>query len=86
MANISGVFQNVPQADLSELGLGARKSGDIGHFKELHIGEGTNVIKMDDQGFWMGGETFASAPFRADMSGDFYWNDGSTDRMFIGDE
>jgi len=86
MAKVSGVFLDIPQMSFEELGVGTISSGDRGRFKELSIGEGSNVVKADDQGFWIGGETFDTARWRVDMLGNMYWNDGTNDRVFIGEE
>lgn len=35
----------------------------------LQVGFGTQVLRIDRQGIWLGAETFASAPFSVDMAG-----------------
>jgi len=45
---------------------------DVGRFKEVTFGEGSNVFRADNQGMWLGAETFGAAPFRVDMNGNLY--------------
>jgi hypothetical protein len=64
------------------------QSGDQNNFlsntRKLTIGEGSASIKMGKEGLWSGSRTFITAPFRMDINGNMTWNDGTTDRMYIG--
>lgn len=42
--------------------------------KEIQIGKGSKVFRGDQSGIWLGGETFGTAPFRVNMSGDVIAN------------
>ena len=43
--------------------------GDLRSVAALQIGAGTRSFKADQSGIWLGGNTFAVAPFRVDMQG-----------------
>lgn len=55
------------------------------HVKQLQIGEGPSTFKVDPRGMWLGGTTFETARWRIDMDGNMYFNDGSNDRIKIGE-
>ena len=82
-----GVFLDIPKFNWEAVGLGARSSVDLGTFREVNVGEGSTAIKMDNQGLWVGGETFAEAPMRTDMDGTTIYTDpDGYDRILIGYE
>ena len=51
--------------------LGAVNSGAdlLTNVNALRVGTGARTFKADESGIWLGGNTWASAPFRVDMSG-----------------
>lgn len=42
---------------------------DLGKFKEMSVGDGSKVLRSDQQGLWQGAAKFADAPFKVDMEG-----------------
>ena len=45
---------------------------NVGVYKQFSVGEGTNVLKGDRDGFWAGAKTFEAAPWRVDMLGNMF--------------
>lgn len=39
---------------------------------EMQVGFGSQVMRMNQQGMWLGAEQFANAPFRVDMQGNLF--------------
>ena len=39
------------------------------NLKEMSVGEGSKVMRLDSSGIWLGAEKFADAPFSVDMEG-----------------
>lgn len=39
------------------------------NLKEMSVGEGSKVLRVDKNGLWLGAEKFADAPFSVDMLG-----------------
>lgn len=70
--------------DFSEVGNDARSAGDIGHFKEIHVGEGADSWHVDKDGIFMGGDTRATATMRWRFDGTRLVYDGTTDRVIEG--
>lgn len=42
------------------------------NLKSFKAGRGATSMGMDEQGFWLGSDKFATAPFRVTMSGTVY--------------
>jgi len=40
-----------------------------GDFQTIKIGAGDKSIKMDNQGLWLGTDSYTDAPFKVDMEG-----------------
>ena len=40
-----------------------------GNFQVIQVGAGSKSFKMDQQGFWLGADSFEDAPFKIDMDG-----------------
>ena len=40
-----------------------------GNFQVIQIGSGSKSFKADQQGIWLGADTFTDAPFKVDMEG-----------------
>lgn len=46
------------------------QGGDfLGGVREINVGEGTTVFRVNKQGLWLGANKFADAPFSVDMTG-----------------
>lgn len=58
-------YEIVPQADP----LGTKGSDFLNSVKSLQVGFGSQVLRIDRQGMWLGAADFASAPFSVDMAG-----------------
>ncbi|KIL35179.1 hypothetical protein SD71_16280 [Cohnella kolymensis] len=59
------------EAALTAAGLVAEKVvGVLGNFITIEIGSGSNVFKSDQQGIYLGNQSFGSAPFRVNMAGE----------------
>lgn len=52
--------------------------------KEFQIGFGSEVIRGDRQGMWLGAKTFTEAPFRVNMQGQIYTQSPSGSMVFDG--
>lgn len=50
----------------------------------LSAGSGSNSVHMDQQGLWVGSNSFSLARMRIDMNGNMIWRDDDNNRMFIG--
>lgn len=61
-------------------------SNRLEQVEKFQVGHGSKTFKMDQDGMWLGGEVFLESPWRIDMDGNMYFNDGTTDRIFIGIE
>lgn len=62
-------YTNIPIApleDKSDVRYGSQFFRDV---QELQVGYGSKVMRVDQQGLWLGAETFAAAPFSVDMDG-----------------
>jgi len=60
-------FTNIALADQSIADQGATF---LSNLRELNIGDGgTNVFRADEDGIFLGGKTFATAPFKVTMAG-----------------
>lgn len=62
-------YTNVPNQPLeekSDVRYGSQFFRDVA---ELQVGMGAKVMRVDQQGLWLGAETFAAAPFSVDMDG-----------------
>lgn len=62
-------YTNIPIAPLepkSDVRYGSQFFRDV---QELQVGIGSKVMRVDQQGLWLGAETFAAAPFSVDMNG-----------------
>lgn len=60
-------FTDVPYMELSDPS--EEQEGMYRGVKELQIGQGSNVLRADQQGLWLGAARFEDAPFRVDMEG-----------------
>lgn len=79
----SSVFTNIQPPDYKQ----SQQTGDqrdIGNLKTLSAGEGNRSIHFDEQGLWIGGNDFSTAPFRIDIQGNQIYRDSETNRMVIG--
>jgi hypothetical protein len=47
------------------------------NLKSFKAGRGSTSMGMDEQGFWVGADKFATAPFRVTMAGAVYIGGGS---------
>ena len=74
MGNVNQGYFPPPTATVAQLD----------HVKQFQVGEGTKTFKIDSQGMWLGDKLFTDAPWRIDMNGNMYFNDGEFDRIFIG--
>ncbi len=62
-------FTDIPTQPLeekSDVRYGSQFFRDVA---ELQVGKGSKVLRVDQQGLWLGAETFAAAPFSVDMLG-----------------
>lgn len=62
-------YENVPIADLSPSEDSRFGSDFFRDVNELQVGMGDTVMRVDQQGLWLGAERFADAPFSVDMDG-----------------
>lgn len=60
-------FTDVPYMELSDPS--EEQEGMYRGVKELQIGQGSSVLRADQQGLWLGAARFQDAPFRVDMQG-----------------
>jgi hypothetical protein len=65
MAEIIIGYTNVEPQPLST----ATTNNDLRDVRQLQVGFGSKVLRIDRDGLWMGAETFAAAPFSVDMLG-----------------
>lgn len=49
-----------------------RRINEFGHFKELRVGAGINLLGANTEGFWIGSDHFSNAPFRVGYDGILY--------------
>lgn len=49
-----------------------RPINEFGHFKELRVGAGINLLGANTEGFWIGSDHFSDAPFRVGYDGILY--------------
>lgn len=49
-----------------------RPINELGHFKELRVGAGINLLGANTEGFWIGSDHFSNAPFRVGYDGILY--------------
>lgn len=54
--------------------------------EELQIGQGNKTVKADEQGFWIGHQSYDRARFRISMEGTMIYNDGTNDRILMGED
>lgn len=62
-------YINIPIAPLEPKGDVRYGSQFFRDVQELQVGYGSKVMRVDQQGLWLGAETFAAAPFSVDMNG-----------------
>lgn len=62
-------FTNIPTQPLEEKSDKRYGSQFFRDVAELQVGKGSKVLRVDQQGLWLGAETFAAAPFSVDMDG-----------------
>lgn len=63
-------YTNVPIAPLeekSDVRYGSQYFRDV---QELQVGSGSKVLRVDQQGLWLGAERFVDAPFSVSMTGE----------------
>lgn len=59
-----------PYDDIEYIDLEPEDSGeDLTRVRSLQVGYGSRVLRIDREGFWLGAERFADAPFSVDMDG-----------------
>jgi len=63
---IIDAYNNVPEYTLNPSSKGIPDTLDVGR---MNVGFGDKSFKADSSGFWLGSNTFSSAPFRVDMDG-----------------
>jgi len=67
-------FTDIPTQPLEEKSNTRYGSDFFRDVNELQVGMGSKVLRADQQGLWLGAETFASAPFSVDMEGNVVAN------------
>jgi hypothetical protein len=68
MAIITDAFNDITRAsDPQREGVAGQPYLD--NMLSMQIGDGTKVMRADSSGIWLGGKTFATAPFSVDMEG-----------------
>lgn len=65
---IKGAFNDIESTPLSEPS-GLYGMDYLDRIAGLQIGQGSKVMRADQSGLWLGGNTFADAPFSVDMLG-----------------
>lgn len=73
MAEINEIinpFTDVPFSDLEEASEKRYGSDFFRDVNELQVGMGSSVMRVDQQGLWLGAERFADAPFSVSMTGE----------------
>lgn len=63
-------YTNIPVAPLSEESEKRYGSQYFADVRSLQVGYGSNVLRVDQQGLWLGAENFADAPFSVSMTGE----------------
>ncbi len=59
-----------PYEDIEYIDLEPEDSGeDLTRVRSLQVGYGSKVLRIDQDGLWMGAKRFADAPFSVDMNG-----------------
>jgi len=64
-----------PFSDIQDKGIGQGSTlygSELMNLQALQVGAGSNVLRSDESGFWMGAEKWANAPFKVDMAGNVY--------------
>lgn len=71
MAEIKTInpYTDLPGASVPPEDPTLNAEGGFGVFNQMQVGSGSVAYKMDRQGFWLGGRTFADAIFSVDMYG-----------------
>lgn len=73
MENLSVIdpFDNVPAptSQVQDNISFASNNQALGNLNTISVGSGTKVMRANQSGFWLGGATFATAPFSVSMSG-----------------
>lgn len=64
----------------------AKGSEVIEKVKKLEVGQGNNTVKIDEQGMWIGHQNFDQARRRFYFNGTDIYNDGTHDRIIIGED
>ncbi len=49
-----------------------RRINELGHFKEIRVGAGVNLLGANSEGFWIGSDHYSNAPFRVSYDGVLY--------------
>lgn len=85
---IRDLFTNLPEIPFSDPNDPRFGSDVFRMIKELQVGYGTKVLRVDQTGMWLGAETFAEAPFSVDMLGNVigesYATAATGERIVIG--
>lgn len=86
---IESAYVNIPDVSLPDPLESTRFGQDImREIQELQVGYGSKVMRVDQSGLWLGGETFATATFSVDMDGNViaesYATAASGERIVIG--
>lgn len=69
MTEIFNPYDDIAVAVLNEESDTRYGSQYLTDVRSLQVGYGSKVLRVDDQGIWLGAATFASAPFSVDMDG-----------------
>jgi len=69
MTEIFNPYDDIAVAVLNEESDTRYGSQYLTDVRSLQVGYGSKVLRVDDQGIWLGAEDFASAPFSVDMDG-----------------
>lgn len=68
-------YSNVPYIPLNDVGGVQRKGAQfLNNVKQMSVGFGSKVFRIDRDGMWAGAETFASAPWSVDWDGNMIAN------------
>lgn len=65
-------FTDIPQPqEITQPQSIINQSGDqsLGNLNTISVGFGTQVLRVDQQGLWLGSDKFTTAPFSVDMKG-----------------
>jgi len=63
-----------------------KSAGNFERVEHFEVGQGSETIKMDRQGLWMGAQTFEKARYKISTNGTVIYNDGINDRILIGED